>query len=63
MTAGSYIFFGIFVIPLLIFLGWIMRRDKKKGIYGLILLVVVAAAAIIVATKVDTEFLKNTTLK
>jgi hypothetical protein len=41
MTTASYIFWAIFVLPLIAFLVWIMRQDKRKGKLGLIVLGVI----------------------
>ncbi len=47
MTAASLIFYGIFVIPLLGFLIWLLRQDKRKGWIGLIVLAVTVVAALL----------------
>ena len=46
MSAPSLIFFGIFVLPLVAFLIWLMRQDKKKGIAGLVVLIIMVVVAI-----------------
>jgi K+ transporter len=38
MTPVSLIFWAIFVLPLIAFLVWVMRQDKRKGKMGLIVL-------------------------
>jgi len=38
MNAPSLIFWAIFVLPLIAFLVWLMRQDKRKGITGLVVL-------------------------
>ncbi len=47
MNAPSLIFWAIFVVPLVIFLIWIMRQDKKKGVTGLIVLTITVIAAVV----------------
>ncbi|QQL49220.1 hypothetical protein [Mucilaginibacter ginkgonis] len=49
MSFPSLIFWLIFVVPLVIFLVWLMRqnKDKKNGTWGLIIVVVIVAVAII----------------
>jgi cbb3-type cytochrome oxidase subunit 3 len=47
MTTASYIFWAIFVLPLIAFLVWIMRQDKRKGKLGLIVLAVIVVGVII----------------
>ncbi|MFD0794742.1 hypothetical protein ACFQZX_14040 [Mucilaginibacter litoreus] len=38
MPLPSLIFWVIFVLPLVAFLVWVMRQDKRKGVTGLIVL-------------------------
>ena len=47
MSAASLIFWGIFVLPLLGFLIWVLRQDKRKGWIGLVALAVTVIAAIL----------------
>ncbi|MBD1364937.1 hypothetical protein IDJ77_14035 [Mucilaginibacter sp. ZT4R22] len=47
MTPASLIFWAIFVLPLIAFLVWIMRQDKRKGKLGLIVLTVIVVGVII----------------
>jgi K+ transporter len=47
MSIPSLIFWAIFVLPLVAFLVWIMRQDKKKGVTGLIVLAVIVIGAIV----------------
>ncbi len=47
MTAASYIFWAIFVLPLIVFLIWVLRQDKRKGKLGLIVLAVIVVGVII----------------
>jgi len=46
MSLPSIIFFGVFVLPLVAFLIWVMRQDKKKGTIGLIVLITLVVVAI-----------------
>lgn len=47
MNGATYIFWIIFVIPLIAFLIWLVRQDKRKGkigiavVVGLVILVVI----------------------
>jgi len=47
MTAPSLIFWAIFVLPLVVFLIWLMRQDKRKGGIGLIVLAVIVIGGIV----------------
>lgn len=55
MSAPSIIFFSLFVLPLVAALIWLMRKDKRKGMIGLIVLVLLiigaVAASVFVASK------------
>ncbi len=58
MAATSYIFFGLLLLPLIIFLVWVIKQDKKKSYVGLLLLVagmIIAAYSIIKLDKKYTE--------
>jgi uncharacterized membrane protein YqjE len=46
MSFPSLIFYAVFVIPLVIFLIWLMRQDKRKGKIGLIVLAVMVIGGI-----------------
>lgn len=47
MTGPNLIFWVIFVIPLVAFLVWIMRQDKRKGKIGLAVLAVIVIGAVV----------------
>jgi cytochrome c1 len=47
MNIPSIIFFTVFVLPLVAFLVWVMRQDKRKGITGLIVLGVLVIGGIL----------------
>ncbi|RYD71601.1 MAG: hypothetical protein EOP53_23415 [Sphingobacteriales bacterium] len=50
MAATSFIFFGLLLLPLIIFLVWLIKQDKKRSYIGLLLLVagmIIAAYSII----------------
>ncbi len=47
MSAASLIFWTIFVVPLIGFLIWVLRQDKRKGWIGLIALAITVIAAIL----------------
>lgn len=47
MNGASYIFWAIFVVPLIVFLVWVMRQDKRKGKLGLIVLLVLVVGVIV----------------
>ena len=47
MNWPSFIFWAIFVLPLVAFLVWLMRQDKRKGKTGLIILAIVVIGGIV----------------
>jgi len=51
MIGTSWFFILIFAIPLIVFLIWLMKQDKRKGVWGIILVIIAAAAAMYVSTK------------
>lgn len=58
MAATSYIFFGLLLLPLIIFMVWVIKQDKKKSYIGLLLLIagmVIAAYSIIKLDKKYTQ--------
>jgi len=47
MTIASIIFWLVFIIPLVVFLVWLMRQDKQKGKTGLIVLAIMVVGGIV----------------
>ncbi len=46
MLGPNIIFFGIFLLPLVVFLVWLMRQDKRKGTAGIILVAILVVLGI-----------------
>ncbi len=46
MNIPSLIFYAVFVLPLVAFLIWLMRQDKRKGKIGLIVLAIMVIGGI-----------------
>lgn len=46
MSAPSIFFFALFVLPLIGILVWLLRKDRKKGVIGLIVLAILVIGAI-----------------
>lgn len=59
MNTASYVFFGLLLIPLIIFLGWLIKKDKKRNYLGLLVLVAMAVIALIAILKYDSKFMKT----
>ena len=48
MTTASIIFWLIFIVPLVLFLTWVMSQDKRKGRRnGLIVLAIIVVVGIV----------------
>lgn len=47
MSAPNIIFFSVFVLPLVAFMIWLMRQDKRKGVTGLFVLAVIVVGGIV----------------
>lgn len=61
MGASSFIFFGLLLIPLVVFLVWIIKQDKKRNYLGLIFLLLGIFIAAYTIIKLDSSFLKEKT--
>jgi FtsH-binding integral membrane protein len=57
MNSMSYLFFGLMLVPLIIFLFWIVKQDKKRNYIGLAILVVAILFAAYVAINVDLKYM------
>jgi cbb3-type cytochrome oxidase subunit 3 len=47
MNVASIIFYVVFLIPLVAFLVWLMRQDKRKGVTGLVVLAIIVIGGIV----------------
>lgn len=63
MGTNSFIFFGLLLIPLLAFLIWIIRQDKKRNYLGLFFLVLGIVLATYTIVVLDKKYLKPDALK
>lgn len=61
MGTTSYIFFGLLLIPLIIFLIWAIKQDKRKNYLGLFFLMLGVIIAIYTILRLDRDFMKNNT--
>ena len=59
MQATSFIFFGLLLIPLIVFLVWLIKQDKKRNYVGIGLLVVGVIIAIYTIVRLDDSFVKE----
>lgn len=59
MTTMSYFFFGVMLIPFIIFILWLLKQDKRKNYLGIAVLLAAIVLAVIVAVYVDAQFMKT----
>ncbi|WP_113663898.1 hypothetical protein [Pedobacter nanyangensis] len=59
MQTESFIFFGLLAIPLIIFIIWTIKQDKKRNYLGLVLLVIGAVVAAYTIVRLDSSFVKE----
>jgi uncharacterized membrane protein YqjE len=61
MGTMSYVFFGLMLLPLIIFLIWLIKKDKNRNYIGLVVLVAMAIIAIIAIVRFDEHFMEKNT--
>jgi uncharacterized membrane protein len=59
MISTSWFFIIIFALPLAALLLYIMRQDRRKGIWGVIILFILIAVAAIVSSKASKNAVNN----
>ena len=59
MGATSYVFFGLMLIPLIAFLIWMIKQDKRKNYLGLFFLLFGIVIAIFTIIRLDKTFMEN----
>ena len=47
MIGPTIIFFLIFLLPLVAFLIWLMRQDKRKGVTGIVIVALLVTVGIV----------------
>jgi len=59
MSSMSFMFFGLMLIPLILFLIWLIKQDrpKNRSYIGLAILVVAVCAAVYVIVTYDMKFM------
>lgn len=59
MSTMSLMFFGLMLVPLIVFLFWLIKKDKKRDYIGLLVLILMAILAIITIVKFDSKFMES----
>lgn len=61
MGVMSFVFFGLMLVPLIIFLVWLIKKDKNRNYIGLVVLILMTVIAIVAIVKIDAHFMENNT--
>jgi len=59
MTGASWFFIMIFAIPLVAFLLWLMKQDRRKGIWGIIILTLLVIGAVAASIRASKNAVQN----
>jgi uncharacterized membrane protein len=59
MISTSWFFFLIFLAPLLVFLFWLMKQDRRKGWLGIAIVAVLVLIALIVSSRASRNAAMN----
>lgn len=59
MGTMSYVFFGLMLIPLIVFLVWMIKQDKKRNYLGLFFLLFGIVIALYTIVKLDKNFMEK----
>ena len=59
MSIVSLIFFGLMLTPLIAFLFWLIKKDKKRNYIGLLVLILMAILAIVTIVKFYSKFMES----
>lgn len=59
MGTMSYVFFGLMLLPLVIFLIWLIKKDKNRNYLGLLVLLAMVIIAIVVIVRFDEHFVEK----
>jgi len=57
MNSMSFLFFGLMLVPLVLFLVWVIKQDKNRNYIGLAVLAVAIIIAAYVAINIDLKFM------
>jgi formate hydrogenlyase subunit 3/multisubunit Na+/H+ antiporter MnhD subunit len=57
MNSMSFLFFGLMLIPLILFLIWLIKQDKNRNYIGLVVLVIAIFVAAYVIITVDQKYM------
>jgi len=58
MYTMSLVFFGLMLIPLVIFLVWIIKKDRHKNYLGLVILAIMTVITAYIIVNFDKKFME-----
>jgi len=59
MGTMSWMFFGLMLLPLLLFVAWLLQKDRKRSYIGIFVLIMMAIIAIVAIVKFDASFMEK----
>ncbi|GEM68309.1 hypothetical protein SMI01S_19150 [Sphingobacterium mizutaii NBRC 14946 = DSM 11724] len=59
MVGPSIFFYALFVIPYILFMYWLVKQDKKKYMWGVIVVTVVAIFGLVVSQRASKIAMEN----
>ncbi len=59
MGVMSYVFFGLLVLPLALFIGWMIKQDRRRNLLGIVLLIIGILIASYTIVRLDKSFVQN----
>lgn len=59
MVGPSFFFYALFVIPYILFMYWLVKQDKKKYMWGVIVVTVVAIFGLVVSQRASKIAMEN----
>ncbi|MCT1526496.1 hypothetical protein [Sphingobacterium hotanense] len=59
MVGPSIFFFVIFVIPYVYFMYWLVKQDKKKHVWGIVVVTVIAIIGFLVSQTASKNAVRN----
>lgn len=59
MVGPSIFFYALFVIPYILFMYWLVKQDKKKYMWGIIVVTVVAIFGLVVSQRASKIAMEN----
>ena len=59
MVGPSIFFYALFVIPYILFMYWLVKQDKKKYMWGILVVTVVAIFGLVVSQRASKIAMEN----